>query len=78
MSTRTDGQVIGSPTYQTSFMANVSSSVPVSSKSFRHYLNTREKKVDIDKEHIEKLNTNAYKKMKKEKMAEKEAKDRMA
>lgn len=57
-------------------MANMTSSVPITSKSFRHYLTTREKKLDQDKEWIEKLNHDAYKKMKKSKIAEKEAKDR--
>lgn len=56
-------------------MANVTQSVPVTSKTFRNYLGAREKKVEQDKMHIEKLNEKAYKKMKNEKLAEKVARD---
>ena len=71
LSQRTDGQVLGSPTYQTAFMATVTASVPVASKTFRNYLSTREKKLEVDKNYIEKLNESAFKKMKNEKLAEK-------
>jgi ribosomal protein L9 len=57
-------------------MATVAQSVPIASKSFRNYLGAREKRVEIDKEHIDKLNDKAFKKIKNEKLAEKGAKDR--
>jgi len=56
-------------------MATVAQSVPVASKTFRNYLSTREKKLEVDKNHIEKLNEAAFKKMKNEKLAEKANKD---
>lgn len=56
-------------------MATVTASVPVTSKTFRNYLTTREKKLEVDKNYIEKLNDAAFKKMKNEKLAEKFAKD---
>lgn len=56
-------------------MASVAQSVPISSKSFRNYLSTREKKLETDKNYIEKLNEQAYKRIKNEKKAEKAAKE---
>lgn len=76
LSQRTDGQVLGSPTYQTSFMANVAQSVPITSKTFRNYLSTRDRKLEHDKQKIEKLNEAAFKRVKNEKLAEKEEKNR--
>lgn len=59
-------------------MANLASSVPITSKSFRNYLSTREKKLEQDKVHIEKQNEKAFKRIKYEKLAEKQAKAEQA
>lgn len=55
-------------------MANVANSVPITSKTFKNYLTNRDRKVEQDKNHIEKLNAQAFKRVKHEKLAEKEAK----
>ena len=57
-------------------MANVASSVPISSRTFRNYLSTRDRKLENDKVHIEKLNEAAFKRIKHEKLAEKEARNK--
>jgi hypothetical protein len=57
-------------------MANVAQSVPITSKTFRNYLSTRDRKLEHDRQKIEKLNEAAFKRVKNEKLAEKEAKNK--
>jgi len=57
-------------------MANVAQSVPVTSKTFRNYLSTRDRKLEHDKVKIEKLNDAAFKRVKNEHLADKEDKNR--
>ena len=58
------------------FLQQATQSVPVTSKTFKNYLTARERAVEQAKAKIEKFNSDAYKKIKKEKVAEKEARDR--
>lgn len=44
--------------------------------TFRNYLSTRDRKLEVDKQKIEKLNEAAFKRVKNEKLAEKEAKNK--